>query len=136
MAAVAKSQVLDKMNHFADRWVRIQAAQRNMSLIFFAQTFCIVFTLNWVSYDLGAVHKQCGPKRGRRRQFFLVYGITWFIVLGTPALWSASSKNFFGIFGSKAWLWSLKYKSERFLEYEENCDFYCKIHFAFSTWLI
>ena len=51
-----------------------------MSLIFFAQTFCIVFTLNYVSHNLGAVHKQCGPKRGRGRQFFLLYGITWFIV--------------------------------------------------------
>ena len=51
-----------------------------MSLIFFAQTFCIVFTLNYVSHNLGAVHKQCGPKRGRGRQFFLMYGITWFIV--------------------------------------------------------
>ena len=75
------------MNHFADPWVRIQAVQRSMSLIFFAQTFCIVFTLNWVSYDLGAVRKQCGPKRGRRRQFFLVYGITWFIVPGPAGRW-------------------------------------------------
>ena len=50
--------------HFAVSEVRIRPADRNMSVIFFIQTFFTFFSWNLVSHTFGGVHKQCGLARG------------------------------------------------------------------------
>ena len=51
-----------------------------MSVFFFCTDFSTFPYLKLACYKLGGVHKQYGQNMGRGTQFFLVYGITWFIV--------------------------------------------------------
>ena len=78
--------------YFMGPWVRIQAGNINMSLIFSIQTFCIFFSLIWVMHNYGGVHKLCGPSKTRGRDCLAAYEINQFDV---PKLvnWKITSKE-------------------------------------------
>ena len=71
------------MCNFACPWVRIQAGNINMSLIFSIQTFCILSPLIWVTHNYGGVHKPCGLSKTRGRDCLAAYEINQFDVPGS-----------------------------------------------------
>ena len=69
-----------KMYNFACPWVRIPVRTENMSVIFFCADFFSFSYLKSASDSFRGVHKQYGPGRERRRHFYPIYLVTWFIV--------------------------------------------------------
>ena len=69
-----------KLYHFGSPRVQIQAWIKNMSIIFFVQTFSYSFIWIHFSHNIWGVHKQCRLSKGRGRGCLAAYVIIQFEV--------------------------------------------------------
>ena len=58
------------MSHFMGPWVQIQAGNINTSLIFSIQTFCIFFSLIWVTNNYGGCSQTMWILKNKGKRLF------------------------------------------------------------------